>query len=158
MPGRASQVWTEQMLTIFSVAAPDHARGHRAADQEGAGEVGVQDPFEVVGRDLEERFAVLYARVVDQDVQRADPVLDFLDRRLYGRLVGDVEGHGVHLGPGAFGEFGAGAFQGLGIAAVEDEFGARLGQSRSQGESDALAGSGDQGQSAGEVEQRRALG
>lgn len=113
----------------------------------------MQQPFEVGRRDLQQRLAVLHAGVVDEDVQRAQVVLDLPDRASYGRLVGDVEGRRVDLGPGLLGQFLPRALQRPRVAAVQDEFGARLGQSGGEGGSDAFAGAGHQGAAAGEVEQ-----
>jgi hypothetical protein len=95
MAGRARSVWTEQMLMIFPGSAWQHPSGDGAAHDEGAGEVGVDHAPPVREAHVEERFAVLDAGVVDEDVDGTHVGFDRLDGGGHGGFLDDVEGAGA---------------------------------------------------------------
>jgi hypothetical protein len=106
-------------------------------------------------RELQERGPQLHARVVDQDVERTDPLLDVRDAGAHRRAVGDVERGRVHVcRVHVRGQLGGGLGEAVAVPSVEDDRAAGLHQPAGQRESDAPAGAGDQGGTAADVEQR----
>ena len=87
----------------LAAAALDHPAGGGAADQEGAGEVRLDDAVPLGLGELEQRRAVLDAGVVDEDVERAELRLHRRDAGLGRLAVGDVERHVVHAAAGLLG-------------------------------------------------------
>ena len=97
---------------------------------------------------LEQRLSVLDAGVVDEDVQRAD-----LGHAAMDRLgLGDVEGHV----PGA--ELACRTRDSGGVATVEHDVAARLGEAAGQRQPDPAARAGDERGAAGDVEDGMAHG
>jgi hypothetical protein len=153
MAGRARSVWTEQMLMIFPGSAWQHPSGDGAAHDEGAGEVGVDHAPPVREAHVEERFAVLDAGVVDEDVDGTHVGFDRLDGGGHGGFLDDVEGAGRDpVVAEVLGELGARVIQAGRVDAVEDDRGSGVGESFGDGEPDPPAGTGDQCDAAGEVD------
>ena len=122
------------------MALLDHAGQHRLGDDERAGEVDVDDLTVVGGAHLEHRDALDDTGVVDQDVRRGAKVaLDLLDEVGDLVLLGDVGD--VALGLYALlGVVGETLVDLVLVAVVEGDLGAGLGESRREGEADAVAG------------------
>ena len=68
--------------------------GDLATDEEGAGEVGGDDPVPVGQADVEQWLSALQTGVVDEDFDRPDLGFDTVDTGADLALVGDVEGAG----------------------------------------------------------------
>ena len=127
--------------------------GHRLADVEHRVEVDVHQLAPGLRLELDERRAPLDAGVVEENVDRADFLLDQVDMARHRGLVGDVEGPGMCLVTGVR-QFLAGALDLFGIPPVDDDLGAGLGKPAGDGEADAPARSGDEGHAARKVEMR----
>jgi hypothetical protein len=101
-----------------------------------------------------ERRAELHAGIVDEDVDRADLRLDIGNGGAARLGIGDIEGGADGVAIAATDILG-GRFRLLRVAAVDDDGSAMLGKPDRQRAADALAGAGDKGAAAGEVEEIR---
>ncbi|GHA60593.1 hypothetical protein GCM10010372_70390 [Streptomyces tauricus] len=99
--------------------------------------------------ELQERGPQLHSGVVDEDVQRAHPLLDVRDPGGHRGAVGHVEGDRVDLA----GQPRRGLGEPVRIAAVQHDRAAGLRQAPGQREADAPAGPGDQRRTAADVEE-----
>jgi hypothetical protein len=142
------------MLTILPAPRGGHPTGYRPADQEGAGQVRVDEPVPVLVREVDERGPVLGADVVDQDVQCPDLLLDRGDPTLDGVRVGDVEGHGVDCSACARSQLRARRLQALLVVAVQHNGAPCLDQALRQSATDPAARPGHQRRAPGNVEAR----
>ena len=82
---------------ILPAPARDHVARDGLADVEDDGDVGLQQPFERVGREILQRGAVLHAGVVHQNVDGLARGLERVHGGADGVMVGGVEGQ--RLGP-----------------------------------------------------------
>ncbi len=139
-----------------AVAALDHTAGDGLGDEEAAAQVGVEDEVPVVPGDVESGLADVAAGIVDEDVNRAEGGFGFFGEALDAGGVADVEfqrdgaaAEGVDLG------FEVGEC--FAAAAGEDEVGSGAGEGAGEVLAEAAAGSGDEGDLAGEVEEMSSL-
>jgi hypothetical protein len=138
----------------LAAAAVDHEAGDGSADEERAGEVGLQDAAPVGGVEVDERHAVLDAGVVDQDTHGPDLGLDRGHRLLHRGLVGDVERVRVHpAGASGPGERPTGLLEPVRVATVQHDRGPGPEQALGQRPPDAAARPGDERDRPGEVEE-----
>lgn len=111
---------------------------HRLACVEHAGDVGAQQLLPALGWKILQRTAELHSGIVDQDVDGADPSFDVCDALRHCRMLGDVERGDIGLV--AFGAQCLGGCRELaGVAAVEHDLGAMVGETLRQRQPDTLA-------------------
>ena len=152
--GRAGQLAGQRAdVDDLAAAARDHPPRRLAADHEGAGQVGLDHPAPVVGRELDHRLAQLDAGIVDEDVDR-----DALARRAARRRRRSRPRRSRRSGASCTDDpaariSAAACGEPAGIGAVQDDRGAGRGQSLGHGAAEAARGAGDEGGAAGEVEQ-----
>jgi hypothetical protein len=129
---------------------------HRLADVEDRGHVGLHQALEVRRVEILQRRPVLHAGIVDQDVDGPGRRLEIVDGGLHRRMVGGVEGQGMHCrapGPQALGRLGEAGR----VAPVEHDFRARAGKALGQRQADAAARSGDEGAPPRQVKELEAV-
>src|SRR5690606_26444734 len=76
----------------FAAAAGDHVMGHGFADVEEAADVGAHHRIPLIDGELVQGAAMLYAGVVDQDIDRPRLGFEVVDGCLRCRRIGYIEG------------------------------------------------------------------
>src|SRR5579883_8003 len=126
-------------------AALHHAEGDGVTEIKDAAQVGLHNLVPGFGLHADEEIILDHSRVVDEDIDRPQLLLDALHARLHGRGVGDIGLEGdsrAALGLDLIDEF-AGGF--LTAAIDNGHFCALGGERLSNGPADAAASARDQG-------------
>ena len=135
-----------------AVVAVDHAASNGLRDEKTAAQVCIENQIPIFPSDFERGFANVAAGVVDEDVDVAEVFFGGGDHLFDAVVIADVEfereGFAAE-GMDFFLEFGEVGF----IAAGEDQVGAGFGERASEVLAEAAAGTGDDGDFVGEVEE-----
>ena len=149
---RASSLVSEPILIDLAATARDHPLRRLAADDEGAGQVRLDDLPPLGRGKLDHRLAQLDAGIVDENVDLDALGVEPLEGGDYGRLVGDVEAGLMDRVPGRLHLLGSRGQASL-IGAVQHDRGAGGGQPFRHRAPKAARRSGDEGGAALERKQ-----
>jgi hypothetical protein len=72
--------------------------GNRLTDMEHRGDIGLQQAFEGIGREILKRGAVLHSGIVHEDVDGIACSFEPIHGRAHGRMIGRVKGKRLRAG------------------------------------------------------------
>src|SRR5690606_38123539 len=127
----------------LAAAAPHHAPARLAADDEGGGQVDVEDTLPFGRRQVDHGFSPLDAGIIDQDVDGNAIIIECLECGDDRRLVRDIEGDAVRL-ISLIAHFSDGRSDAGRVGAVQDDPGAGGCQALCQGTAETAGRSGYQ--------------